>query len=151
MSEISATNLEQLVVLFKVAKEEKYGKLRQEAIHSLVFLAKRDLADTLPFERYTFSRYFTPFSKYLQEDVDDAVGFNLLDRNLTRGSAEWLYWLTDQGDALAQRTINSKFKESIPKIGAFLKYNLGQGLDVLFEKSYRLLNEEISRSIKRRL
>jgi len=151
MSQISVTNLEQLMVLFKVAKEEKYEKLRQEAIHSLVFLARRELADTLPFERYAFSRYFTPFSKYLQEDIDDAVGFNLLDRNLVRNSAEWLYWLTDQGDTLAERTINSKFKESIPKIASFVVENLERGLDVLFEKSYRLLNEEISRSIKRRL
>jgi len=151
LSKISATNLEQLMALFKVAKDEKYEKLRQEAVHSLVFLAKCELPDVLPFERYMFSRYFTPFSKYLQEDVDDAVASNLLERELTKGSAEWLYWITNQGDIFAQRVIESQSKESVGKIAKFLEDNLGPGLDVLFERSYKRLNEEIYKAIKRRL
>lgn len=149
MSKTYPTNLEQLMTLFKVAKDEGYEKIRQEAVHSLVFLAKYEIPDILPLERYTFSRYFTPFSKYLQEDVDDAVASNLLERELRKGSAEWVYGTTKEGESFGEHIINHYFKESVSTIVTFLNGNLRAGLDVLFERSYSRLNEEIYKAIKK--
>jgi uncharacterized protein YwgA len=133
---------DQMMLLFETVKQ--HGYLRQEIVHSLVYLMKGQ--KILPFEEYEFSRYFMPFSKRLQLDIDDAVDFKLLDKKLhTSSMAQWAYGITETGTAYVDQTM-VKIPESpvlAGRVHDFVNDSLAQGPVVLLEKSYKSLNSEI--------
>lgn len=140
---------EQLLELFKTAKGQKHEQLRQDLVHTLVYLAKRD--KVLPFQHYNFSRYFTPFSRYLQEDLDDAMVSNLLDGKITRTSAaQWEYWITPLGTSRCEKIIEPKLgKEVIKRVEAFFESKLSQPFEALFIEAYNALDQEIAAAIRK--
>jgi uncharacterized protein YwgA len=139
---LSVKSNDEMMLFFEATRS--HGYLRQEIVHSLVYLAKMD--KVLPFEQYEFNRYFMPFSRHLQGDIDDAVDFRLLEKELQEHSmAQWAYAITSKGTDYVNHFVQHIPEASglLRKASSFVGEVLEQGSAVLLEKSYKLLNNEV--------
>lgn len=138
---------DQTLLVFESAKD--YGPISQPTIHSVVYMLKQK--EILPFQTYSFTSYFRPFSRSLQEDIDDAVAFQFLDEDLKHFSmAEWVYSITEQGSKYICSKIDATDAKIISSARTFVREKLSHDRDVLLDEAYRSLNEELAKQFSDR-
>ena len=144
-SEIRKTNLrseDQMLLIFEAARD--HGHLPQNIAHALVYLTKE--ARLLPFLRYDFQRYFGPYDKNLQMDMDVAHDIGRLDRKTTTLSPMlYAYRITDKG---TEFTLEIRGKiDNFDEVKQFVDEKMKAGEDVVLDDAYARLSRQIGEEI----
>jgi len=131
-----------MLLIFDAAID--YGHLRQNLVHALICLAKEEAI--FPFSRYYFTRYFGPFNKYLQMDIDGYADLGILDKKMTSASVgQYAYRITDLGTSHSSE-IRNKI-DDFDKVKNFVDEKMKAGHDVILDDAYRCLDSQVKRSL----
>lgn len=146
-TEIRKTELrseDQMLLIFEAAREHEHLPLPQNIAHALVYLTKEERL--LPFLRYGFQRYFGPYDRNLQMDMDAAHDIGRLDRKtMSFSPMQYTYMITDKGTDFALE-VRGKIN-NFDKVKEFVDKKMKVDHDVLLDEAYACLSKQVGEEI----